>query len=446
MPHLQIIPPLGILYLASSLKEAGFKVKIVDMEVEKLGLNTLEQILQKTYPTLVGISCTSPLFPIVQKISQTIKRLNPNIYTLIGGPHPTIDPHSVLKEQSIDFLIRGEGEYTIVELMETNLSIEKTSTIRGLSYKKNGHQIHNPNRPLISNLDELPFPDRKMIPYKKYFAASAKQNPCTSLITSRGCPYRCIFCSNIFHQSRFRSAQNVVDEMELILNQLRIQDIEILDSTFNLKKQLILDICKEISKRKLDIYWRCICRVDLIDREILKYLKAAGCYLITYGVESGSDRILKILQKGFTISQVNDAFKITKKMGFETHGLFMVGVPGETQSEIKKTIKFSQKLDPDYAQFFITTPLPGSKLFEMALKNKWIPQPDKMDYYDFLGIQKPLMKFPNLSQKEIEKLHKRAIQHFFFRFRYILKFLAKFLKEPKRFIKNSILTLKYLIM
>jgi len=446
MPHLQIIPPLGLLYIASSLKEAGFRVKVIDMEVDKIGLSSLNHFIRKLHPPMIGIGCTSPLYPIVQQMTRIIKRKDPNIFVVVGGPHPTIDPHSVLKEPSIDFLIRGEGEITLSELMEATIdSTKKLADIKGLSYKKDGHQIHNIDRPLIKDLDTLSFPDRRMLPYKKYFAASAKRNPCTSIITSRGCPYRCIFCSNIYHKPRFRSPQNVVDEIEMIIDQLHIRDIEFLDSTFNLKKQLVLDICNEIIKRKLDFFWRCICRVDLIDREILRHLKSAGCYLITYGVESGSDRILKILKKGISTSQVKYAFKITKEIGVETHGLFMVGIPGETQQEIKETINFSKKLKPDYAQFFITTPLPGSKLLELAIKNKWINDIKEIDYYDFLGVQKPLMKFPSLTQNEINNLHKRAIQHFFFRFRYILMFLAKIMREPRRFIKNIFLTIKYLI-
>ncbi len=446
MPHLQIIPPLGLLYNASSLIDAGFKVKVIDMDVEKLGLDAIEPIIQKFQPPIIGISCTSPLYPIIQQITRIIKGVNSNIFTLLGGPHPTILPESVLNETSIDFLIRGEGELTVVEMMEANLhSTEKLSNIRGLSFKKDERQIHNPDRPLIKNLNTIPFPDRSMLPYRKYFAASAKENPCTSLITSRGCPYKCIFCSNIFNYPRFRSPQNIVDEIELILDRLQLKDIEFLDSTFNLKKQLVLEVCKEIRKRRLDFSWRCICRVDLIDREILQHLKAAGCYLVTYGVESGSDRVLKILQKGFTVSKVKQAFKMTKEIGLETHGLFMVGVPGETQQEIKQTLTLSKKLGPDYAQFFITTPIPGSKLFDLALKNGWLNEIKNLNYYELLGVQKPVMKIPNLTQKEILQFHKRAIQQFFFRFRYILKFLAKIMKEPRRFIKNIYLTLKYLM-
>jgi len=445
--HLQVIPPLGLLYNASSLKEAGFKVKIIDMEVEKLGFDTFDYFIRKSQPKLVGINCTTPVYSTIQQMTRIIKRINPSIFMLIGGPHPTLLPESALNEASIDFLIRGEGEIAVVELMEAILSsTQKLNNIRGLSYKENGRQIHNPDRPVIEDLNQLPFPERTMLPYRKYFSAAAKENPCTSMITSRGCPYNCMFCSNIFRRPRFRSPQNIADEIELILNRLHLHDIEFLDATFNLKKRQVLDICNEIIKRKLDFSWRCICRVDLIDKEILQRLKAAGCYLITYGVESGSDRVLKILQKGFTVSKVEQTFKITKETGFETHGLFMVGTPGETRQEIKETIEFSKKLDPNYAQFFITTPLPGSKLFAMALENKWMPEVTEKNYYDILELEKPLMKFPTLTQKEISHFQKRAVQQFFFRFKFILKSLTKFVREPFRFIKNIFLIVKYFLI
>jgi anaerobic magnesium-protoporphyrin IX monomethyl ester cyclase len=450
--QLEVIPPLGLLYNASSLKDAGFKVNVIDMEVDKLGFNSLDALIRKTHPRIIGVNCTTPIFSIVQQITRIIKRIDSSIFTLLGGHHPTILPGSVLKEQSIDFLIRGEGEFAIIELMEAIISSpQKFTDIRGLSYKNNGHPIHNPDRPVIEDLNEIPFPDRTMLPYRKYFSAAAKENPCTSMITSRGCPYKCIFCSNIFPRPRFRSAQNIVDEIELILDQLHLHDIEFLDSTFNLKKQLVLDVCHEIIQRKLDFSFRCVCRVDLIDKEILQWLKAAGCYLITYGVESGSDRVLKILQKGFSVSKVEHTFKITKEVGLETHGLFMVGTPGETRQEIKDTIDFSKKLDPTYAQFFITVPLPGAKLFDMALENKWLKEKEFYDiiernYSDILKKDVPPMKFPSLTQKEISHFHKRASQQFFLRFRYILKFLAKIMKEPRRFINNIFLVVKYLLV
>ncbi|MDP2909512.1 MAG: radical SAM protein, partial [bacterium] len=305
--------------------------------------------------------------------------------------------------------------------------------------------IVNPQKELIQNLDELPFPARHLVPFQKYSSVLAKKFPVTTMFTSRGCPYRCLFCDRP-HLGKFfraRSASNVVDEFEKCVR-MGIKEIFIYDDTFGVDRQRVLDICQGIIKRKIDISWDIRTRVNTVDEEILIALKNAGCQRIHYGVEAGTQRILNILRKGITLEMAEKAFRLTKKAGIQTAGYFIIGSPSETEEEILATINFAKKLNPDFVHFTILTPYPATDLYRFGLETGVI----KYDYWKEFA-QTPSLDFSPpvweeiFSKDELNKLLKKAYRSFYFRPGYVLKRLRE-VSSFKEFLAKAGMALKLL--
>jgi len=295
---------------------------------------------------------------------------------------------------------------------------------------------------LISDLDKIPFPARHLTPYKKYSSLLAKRNPITTMITSRGCPYNCLFCMrpHLGKKFRARSAKNVVDEIEECVN-IGIKEFLIYDDTFTVERKRVMDICNEIMRRRLDIGWDIRTRVDTVDYELLKKMKKAGCERIHYGVEKGNQEQLDILRKGITLKQVKNAFRLTKKVGIGTLAYFMIGGPKETRKTVMQSINFAKMIKPDYAHFSITTPFPATDLYDLALKKAII----KKDVWKEFA-KKPGKDFvppvwdENLSREEMISLLRLAYKKFYTRPVYIInRFLGmKSLHEFRTKVKAGL--------
>jgi len=279
-------PPLGLCYIASILEKNNFKIKILDMDIFKMSNIQLLNIIKALKPRVIGFSSNSITVNLALKYAILVKEYNPDIIIIFGGHYATLFPEKLIQYEPIDVVVIGEGEYTTLELLENFLRKSgKLEKIRGIIYKTNNKKIIKTlPRPLEKNLDNFPIPATYLIlgdAYKKYYSLIAKKNPITSIITSRGCPYNCIFCSKIFNTARFRSADNIIQELEYIKSKYRISDIQIMDSTFNLNRKKNIDLCNQIIKNKTDVQWRAICRPDLVDKELLSRYKRANCYVLT---------------------------------------------------------------------------------------------------------------------------------------------------------------------
>ncbi|MDY6934527.1 MAG: radical SAM protein [Spirochaetota bacterium] len=423
------MPPLGLMYLAAYLQNnSEHEVKIIDCQIEKLDFTDLRDRLIHEQPDAVGITTmTFTLLDVLDVVHQ-VKSIDENIKVILGGPHVHLYPEETINLKGVDYLVLGEGEEILRELLDNIASSEKMSQIKGIVFKDTNNNVINTGyRELNVNLDALPMPARHLTPYKQYKSSMAKKFPVTTMFTSRGCPYKCLFCDRP-HMGKYfrpRSAQNVVDEMEECQN-MGIQEIFIYDDTFGVDRQRVLDICSEIIKRKLFISWDIRTRVNTVDAEILKNLKNAGCKRIHYGVEAGTQHIINILRKGITVEMANEAFRLTRKHGIQTLGYFMIGSPTETKKDILITIKLARKLNPDYAHFSITTPYPGTALYELGLENGIYAN----DYWrDF--ARNPNKNFnPKiwdeiLSREELIGLLKKAYQSFYLRPTYIIKRLKE---------------------
>jgi anaerobic magnesium-protoporphyrin IX monomethyl ester cyclase len=365
------IPPLGLAYIAAVLREHRFAVNIIDFDLERDRLGALEQIVDAFQPSLVGISALTLQLENAFSISRRIKSKLPDIISVIGGPHPSSLPELTLKqsEGSIDIVVVGEGEFTMLDIAQR----KPLESIDGIHYWVKGGIASTPPRKPISNLNDLPLPTRDLLPIERYRGwGPINKYPSSHLIASRGCPYDCIFCSekSVFGRAhRRRNPKKIVDEMEEMIQRYDLKEIAFYDDLFTLSKNQVLSICEEITRRGIRIQWKTLSRVDVVDLEMLQAMKAAGCWLISYGFESGSQAILDNIRKRQTLEQCLTAAALTRKAGIKLFGFFMIGNVGETQETIRKTIRFARRLKPDFFQFTVVRPDPGSYLFNQNFDN-----------------------------------------------------------------------------
>ena len=442
------IPPLGLMYVAAYLeKHTNHEIKIIDCRVEKMDYKTLEDRIKQENPDVVGITALTFTLIDVLKTLKIIKSINKDIKTVLGGPHVNIYPEETINIPEVDFLILGEGEAPCKELIDNINNEKKLKTITGLVFQAENGKIYNTgSRPLLQNLDQLPFPARHLTPYKKYYSVLAKKSPVTSMFTSRGCPFKCLFCDrpHLGKMFRARSAKNVVDEMQQIA-EMGIKEIFIYDDTFTVNRTRVVDICQEILKRNLKISWDIRARVDTVDKELLKLMKQAGCVRIHYGVEAGTQRVLDVLRKGITIEQVKKAFSLTRKQGIYSLAYFMMGAPTETREEVEQTIKLAKKLKPNFVHFAILTPYPATAAYALGLEQKVLP----FDYWKKFAKNpeknfQPYFWEKELSRDELVKLLKKAYFSFYFRPRYIVEQLTE-LKSFKELVEKAGIAFKLFI-
>lgn len=416
--------PLGMGYITAVLEKNNFNVSVIDMNVQKTNLTK-----KLNNVDIVGIFTLTPNVYNAWKIAQKIKQLRPKTWVILGGPHASTLPEESLQKDSVDLVVRGEGEETILALCQAWPN-KFFKPIKGLSYKKRRKVIHNPSRPFIRDLDSLPFPAWHLFPYKKYTSTrptwvdQAKLNS-GSMVTSRGCPFHCTFCFKGVHgyEYRFRSPENVIKEMKFLKEKYHINFIEFQDDNFSLNPHRALKICQLMVKEKLNIKWSIpngISRVDNINKELLQWCKKAGCVDIWFAVESGSQRVLeKVIKKRTTLVQIKRAVRLAKQVGFTVGGFVCMGNPGETKKDLEKTIDFVCRLPLDRCQFTIVTPFPGSELYrQMAAENKLL-----IHHWDQYGPfeNKVFIDDPVTSPDMVRSMYRRAFRSFYLRPKYILK-------------------------
>ncbi len=369
-------PPLGLMYLASSIREvvSDAQVDIVDLKSSTPG-PVFEEIIRhikKHRPDLVGISCLSTDTNDVQKLARRIKEEDQQILIVVGGIHPTLFPRYFFENtQDIDYIVMGEGEITLVELIKGIRSQEDLGGIDGIGYQHKGEIHINKKRDPVRNLDELPFPAFDLVNMAHYTRPSEwviRGVPVSGffVFTGRGCPYTCRFCVNknlSERRVRFRSAKNVVDELELLVNRYQIDGFFIYDDAFGLNRNRSIEVCDEIIKRRLKLVWGCQARVTLIKEDMIRKMKEAGCIQLEFGVESGSQRILDSLQKQIKVEDVRRVFKLCDKYGIRKLANFLINVPGETKEDIDATFDLAAEIGANINLFNITTLFPGSDLY-----------------------------------------------------------------------------------
>ncbi|MCW4015249.1 MAG: B12-binding domain-containing radical SAM protein [Candidatus Bathyarchaeota archaeon] len=425
-------PPLGLAMIAAVLEKKGYAVKILDLPALKLSKNSVSSFISVENPDLVGISAMTPNLTSAINLARQIKEVKPEVVIVLGGPHATLFPGETLQNvPEVDIVVQGEGEETIVELVKTFERGESVNPqILGIAYrKKKGIQI-NPKRPFISNIDYLPFPSFNLLPMNKYILhpPHGKRTPAIPIMTSRGCPYRCIYCSKSVFGRKYRanSPEYIVNEIEYLIEKFNAKEITFYDDVFTLDAKRIHKICDGLDAKGIDIPWTCETRVNLVTRELVERMKKSGCYLIAYGVESGNQTILNNLKKDIMIKQITQAFKMTHETGIQTVAYFMIGSPGETHETIKETIALAKKINPDFAQFSVSTPFPGTELFDIASKSGLVSKNwNDYVYAELRAIDFPAFETSDLTKEALQKWNITAYKSFYIRPQYILKRIKK---------------------
>ena len=420
--------PLGIMYIAAVLEKAGNKVIIID---------TIDDVSKKVVslkPDLVGFSVTTPQIKIARQFALKIKKLNPNIKTVVGGVHPTIMPLQTIKEPAFDFAVIGEGEYVLLDLVNAIKNKKPLSKVKGLAYKINNKPKINPRRELIKDLDELPYPARHLVDMSWYLQPPGRirgywTNACASLLATRGCPYNCTFCSSNLmwlRRVRRRSISSIIDEIKFLIKKYHADSLRFVDDELIHNKEWAKTLAREMIKNKFNLIWTCQGRVDTADLETYKLLRKAGCIQIDFGVESGSPKILNSLNKHTTPEQIKNAITTAKKAGIRAMATCIIGSPGETLDDIKKTEEVVK--DADYVEYYFSTPYPGTSLYEQTIKKELSID----DYQNLLYARtqdEPSLVIGEFTSSELTKIRGALYNKRFF------KNYLTFLKNPFNIIR-----------
>lgn len=412
--------PLSIGALAGYLQAQGVEVKVADDQVDDLSLSGVRNMLKEFLPDIVGMTCLTPNVFRVFELAGFIKGYSEDIWVVLGGAHPTVCPDECLGHEKVDFIVRQEGEVTLWELVKLRNNELKKENITGLSFKENGKIYHNPDRPFQQKLDDFP-----KFPFQLLMTTPDRYNP-GHLVTSRGCPFKCVFCSsrNISGFGyRSLSAKRVIEEIEGLIKNYKIKSLMFEDDNFLVDKKRAVEICDSMIAAGFNkmISWRCQARADLVSYEVLKKMKDAGCINISFGIETSSQRLMDLIKKGETVEDNIKAVKLAKSVGLGARGAFILGLPTETREESLATIKLAKKLPLDEVKFSLATPYPGSPLYEMAKKEgcivdgKW----DRLNTTVGLGKYEPIYFPKNRTTAELKKLQRRAHLEFYLRPRII---------------------------
>jgi len=412
--------PLGMLYLASSLMKAGHDVKFLNG-----AFMTNEEIMkdiEQGRPYAVGLYSTTFGWKKAMEAAKNIKAIDKNIVTCVGGPYPIAVQEKCLEDcEWMDVVVTGEGEITLNEMLERFSEGKTLEGVEGIVYRDNGEIKKNPLRPLIEDLDSLPFPARELLEDAVSYIpppATYKRKPVAVMITSRGCNRKCLFCFQIDKKRitgvRYRSVENVMEEIELCLKQ-GYKEIKFLDDTLAANYDRAMRITQEIKARKLDFTWFASACVSQVDEPLLRAFKEAGCWAILFGAESGVQKDLNTIKKGITLDQTRKAVKTAKKLGIKVLTPFLFGIPGQTYEDGLKSIEFACEIDPDVANFHALTPFPGSELYDNLEKYGTISD----DTSDFSYQGAAFVPF-SMTREEIWKLRQLAFKKFYSRPKYIL--------------------------
>jgi anaerobic magnesium-protoporphyrin IX monomethyl ester cyclase len=428
--------PLGLGYLAAVLRNNKHTVKIYNADMGKetksfkvfsvinrkrthaLYLNALknehhyvwkeiEQVIADQNPEVLGITVTSDMYPSALKIAHIAKKILPKCKIIVGGVHATLRYQTVIKNKDIDFVVRGEGEETLIELVKVLESKKKTyARIKGLSFKIGKKVVHNLDRPFIEDINKLPLPARDCVLFPELYRASDMN----LIIASRGCPFRCTFCSSSQfwkHRYRTRYVDSIVRELEYVINTYDIKHFRFWDDIFTSNKEELIKLCKEIIRRKIHkkVHWNCLTRINSLDAERLYWLKKAGCTKICLGIESGSDKILESMNKNLTVKQTMNRVKQIRKAGFILHAYIIIGMPDELETDIFATMSLMKKINAQVIMVHTLVPYPGTAVSAQLESSGQLQK-----NYDWIEPLNPYANYTQLSDKRFNELVNEMMQ------------------------------------
>ena len=412
-------PPLDLAYMAATLEEIGVECVIRDYPVLHQGWSQLSKDLEEWQPDLLVLSVTTPTLELDMRACRLAKEVDRKVLTVAKGAHFTAFHREVLEDHpGLDVAIRGEYEYAVQEIAK-GLPLGE---IAGLTWRQNGQVRVNPARPFIEDLDAIPFPARHLLRNQDYIRPDTGEMQ-TTIQANRGCPSRCIFClaSRVSgHKVRSRSPENIADELEACVARFGVRNFFFRADTFTWEKDWVISLCREVLARDLRVHWVCNSRVNTLDEERLRWMRKAGCWLISLGIESGNQGILDRLRKDATLEQARQAVRLCKRFGIRTYQFFILGSPWETWQTAEDTIDFARELDGDFVEFHLSLPFPGTELYRIAREKGLIE--GELTGHDFA---RPVTRTDHLTAQQLLELRRKAISRFYLRPSYILRTLRK---------------------
>ncbi|MBN1591624.1 MAG: radical SAM protein [Candidatus Coatesbacteria bacterium] len=453
-------PPLGMASLAAYLLGHGVSAAIVDALALELTPDAVLDRIAQIKPKVIGLTSITSLFGPNKRLAGQIRARFPEVLIVLGGHHASTFKDTLLSEaEEFDIVVYPEGEIPLLNLVEafsaadwdkgTFLADAATlSKIPGIVYRDHsGKPVVTERPPLITDLDTLPFPARQLLPMERYIPLPHQHSrlPAIHVMGSRGCPYRCAYCNNtavMGTKLRLRSPENIIQEINELRRDYGAREIFFWDDTITADKKWLNRLCDILINEKMDITWSAATRVDIVNPEMLKMMKRSGCWRLFYGVESGVQELLDLLNKRTTLDQVRNAITWTNEAGIETTASFMIALPGETPEMAKETIKFALSLKPTYADFHVTTPFPGTRIYEEAGKYGRL----NMDFSRYDCYEPVFVPFGYKDEEEIRKMLSLGKRSFYFRPSYALKklFQIRSLGDINRIYRGLVTLLAFL--
>jgi anaerobic magnesium-protoporphyrin IX monomethyl ester cyclase len=447
--------PINLGYLAAVLKKEGHVVKMVDFNITDPSM--LSVYINRFKPDVVGITSFTATIENAKKIVQATRRINPGLVIVLGGVHASALPMETMQSiEELDYLVYGEGEETIRELLQVIEYELDPRTVKGIIYRTKKSIIKNAPRPLITDLDTIPFPDRDLIPMRFYTKQhvsrgfSRAELNIIEILTSRGCPNNCIFCSshiNYGRTLRFRSYENIIAEMNECMEKYGTNHFSIEDDTFTINKELVRKLCEFFIEHKLT--WNCNTRVNTVDYELLRRMARAGCKKVAFGVESGNPEMLKKIKKGITIQQVEQAVRAAKKAGIRyVECDFMIGAHvDETKEDVQDTVNLIYRLMPDFVMVSIMCPYPGTEIHNLMVERNFFPKDVQWSNFSFYGNLERYERITHMTTPEMALLQHKILKDYYGSAKYIISQLKQIrdFKEIRYFFRMGILYLQELL-
>lgn len=440
-------PPLGIATIAAYVEQQGYSVKILDAFALGYSFDQIEEEVKKIQPRVILVGSMTASHKAALQIMGRAKQQNPELIVICGGPHVTNLPESTIMKPYVDYLVINEGEETTLELLDAVFKKKNIppKDIKGIIYKENGVMKSTEKRPFIVKLDNVPMPAYHLLPMDAYKAYGwlDEGRKFSTMITSRGCPFKCSFCissKNFMHWWRPRSAEKVFEEIHLLYNKYGIRHIYFQDDEFLVDHNRIKKLADMITENKLDLIWECLSRVNHIDEDLLKDMARSGCKSVLYGIETGYEDGFKKINKPITLEMVERAVHLTQKYGIMVKATFIIGFPWESEKEIKQTIRFAKKLNADITFINTLNPYPGSYIYqEIVDNNLFVGVGDNWEHHISHGTT-PVIKTKHLTDKQLQYWTGRAYLSVYMRPKFLYRKLRQMrnMTDLKRNVRSGV--------
>lgn len=421
----QVAQPLGLACISSFLKDKGLDVTLYDAHAHHLTRAKILAYIHALNPTMIGISVMTYHLPTVASFLNDLKKAMPKLLVVLGGPHVSAEPLTTMEHYpQVNFVVTGEGEYTMLELLTALDNGEDLAPVAGIGYRDSLGAIKiNPMREMIRDISSLPYPDWASLPMERYWDVFTTKKNYARIFASRGCPFKCTFCDAprvMGKKLRKRTPEHIIGEVTLLYDIYHVREFLFNDSTFNIDNKWVRALCEGFLAMKRPITWRCNVRADLLNRDTLELMKKSGCVKVIMGIESADEAMLNSMKKGETLEDIRRGMKILKEVGMPSDHGFIIGMPGDTVQSIQRSIDFAQEIDASVVTFSLATPFPGTAFYEQA-KSEGMEVKDWANF-DFYGV--PYVP-KEMTKEQLMDCYRRAVKLFYMRPAYLWRRLLE---------------------